>query len=1389
MLKKKGFLKIFLALVFCFSIFSGNVLLGTKNLQDADAASDFSGLTKTSSGGNWSYSGDTLYLSGVELCGQINLENDLNIVLQNGTTSKIYYEGDSVFAASTSKNLTISGDGTLILELADGMQVFCSSITSECIIKNISFNGLSCEYKKIKDGDVISAEGDSLTGNNLAGVYYRFTTNSSSGGSYSETSSGDPTDEGTSAGDEHTHNFTYASTGAILTATCTAEGCDLTEAVSVTLSVSDIDFRTDPTLTFNLTTFNVKTGLSLSSTDFTKTFYKTEAEGVTTGGTEAGATNLNAGFYYVKLSTTPESAIGEQNLVCAFKVNKISAGTFVGEDKKISFSSGTTYDVSNMFTLPDGMTGTYEIVSDGTTGTGTLEGLTLTFGDAGVYKIKCTTSGSENYLSENLTKTLTITKPLNFTVSLSDWDVDGEPNSPIISLTDKTATFAYFTDEDCTSKTTVTNGATEEGGKPTKAGVYYVKATISADETYDESSAKTSFVIWGTPSITLINSTNEVRFNSLPYTVDNVYKNVNDLFNLDANCGTATYYLVTGEGEDAIEEELSDAKLIVTAVKTYLIRVKTAATNCYKAGQCDCEFIVKKAIFNLSASVTVTGFEYGGTLQVQISERTFGATETCEYFTDAACNEENKLEEVPTIPNTYYVVISLAETDVSEAATITKSFEITKKQITNIIWSGYEYRYNGNVQTVNAYYKDANDNEIALVVTYKDTEGNEVIFKNAGEYEIYVDFATTDEENFFEIAGGVDIHRSYTIAKVNLIYEIKKREKFYKETTSLASLNLIAERTSGNPVDGEDVPFTLSLKDIETVDENLAIGKYEIIGTCNNPNYNITFIGNYLFVKNKIVSINFPSWTYDPTGSVAHEPDVTVYYGKDEGLLQISYSYDGGTTYVSTKPTKPGAYVIKAEVATEYEYYNAYAFQEFVISKIAIKKPAADNTVFTYNGKEQTYSLEESLHYTINGAKQISAGNHIVIVSLNEPEYYKWDIEISDLGNGVDPDLIVSLDYDFFINKRSVEKPKVNEKVFKYNGKYQTYFNFTSEENEIYRLVNINDNSQKEVGTYTLYVELIDKINTIWSDGTTKEIAYEFVINQTNTLSPVAKNSSGEELENSPAAIVETGENGLAPETELFVNVLTSSDTTKIKPYKDLLRVNLPKSFSRYDKIFAVYGISLVNNNNDVKLNEKFILKLEIPTELEDGVFDLYKVYKDENGETKTEKIQYLTYNGSVYLEADGTSEYVFVYEQNSLKALVIIFSVSSGLLLLTLALQIYFLFIKKNKKLQKKNAKKASLAALVAPTFYVHGEVVASIVLGVVMGVLLIANIVLLVLLILKHNKQKKLNLQAVIGEEQKLKNKKAKKIIKKDNLVLSETTEENSIEDNSVTKKDAKN
>ena len=46
--------------------------------------------------------------------------------------------------------------------------------------------------------------------------------------------------------------------------------------------------------------------------------------------------------------------------------------------------------------------------------------------------------------------------------------------------------------------------------------------------------------------------------------------------------------------------------------------------------------------------------------------------------------------------------------------------------------------------------------------------------------------------------------------------------------------------------------------------------------------------------------------------------------------------------------------------------------------------PAAYDTVFTYDGTEQTYTIAESDNYTVTGNKQTDAGEYTVTVTLND---------------------------------------------------------------------------------------------------------------------------------------------------------------------------------------------------------------------------------------------------------------------------------------------------------------------------------------------------------------------------------------------------------------------
>lgn len=55
-----------------------------------------------------------------------------------------------------------------------------------------------------------------------------------------------------------------------------------------------------------------------------------------------------------------------------------------------------------------------------------------------------------------------------------------------------------------------------------------------------------------------------------------------------------------------------------------------------------------------------------------------------------------------------------------------------------------------------------------------------------------------------------------------------------------------------------------------------------------------------------------------------------------------------------------------------------------------VEKPAADTAEFTYNGKQQTYTLDESDYYTITGNKQTNAGDYTVTVALKDKDNTVW---------------------------------------------------------------------------------------------------------------------------------------------------------------------------------------------------------------------------------------------------------------------------------------------------------------------------------------------------------------------------------------------------------------
>ncbi len=64
---------------------------------------------------------------------------------------------------------------------------------------------------------------------------------------------------------------------------------------------------------------------------------------------------------------------------------------------------------------------------------------------------------------------------------------------------------------------------------------------------------------------------------------------------------------------------------------------------------------------------------------------------------------------------------------------------------------------------------------------------------------------------------------------------------------------------------------------------------------------------------------------------------------------------------------------------------------ELVILEAQVVIPQADGREFVYDGTQQTYHIEESPYYTVEGNLQKEAGDHTVRVALKDTENYTWE--------------------------------------------------------------------------------------------------------------------------------------------------------------------------------------------------------------------------------------------------------------------------------------------------------------------------------------------------------------------------------------------------------------
>ena len=109
--------------------------------------------------------------------------------------------------------------------------------------------------------------------------------------------------------------------------------------------------------------------------------------------------------------------------------------------------------------------------------------------NAGTYKITPSGAATQgNYSVTYKTGNFFIAANANHgSVSMADWTYGKTANNPVVTADygASTATFTYYVDAECTTKTNTSNGASSVGGKPSQAGTYYVVANIPATTNYN----------------------------------------------------------------------------------------------------------------------------------------------------------------------------------------------------------------------------------------------------------------------------------------------------------------------------------------------------------------------------------------------------------------------------------------------------------------------------------------------------------------------------------------------------------------------------------------------------------------------------------------------------------------------------------------------------------------------------------------------------------------------------------------------------------------------------------------------------------------------------------------------------------------------------------------
>ena len=167
--------------------------------------------------------------------------------------------------------------------------------------------------------------------------------------------------------------------------------------------------------------------------------------------------------------------------------------------------------------------------------------------------------------------------------------------------------------------------------------------------------------------------------------------------------------------------------------------------------------------------------------------------------------------------------------------------------------------------------------------------------------------------------------------------------------------------------------------------------KAHYAGDANHIAVSARSITVYVLDKTDVSTfITFPDGEKEYTGSWMKYEEASI-SGTNLGTgAKWNYVYTAGTGTLMAAgfPEGIGTYTVTATYEDTINFGIATATLTIVPKKVAI--PAADTTVFTYDGNAKTYGISDTADYTVTGNSQTNAGDHTVTVALRDKATTAW---------------------------------------------------------------------------------------------------------------------------------------------------------------------------------------------------------------------------------------------------------------------------------------------------------------------------------------------------------------------------------------------------------------